>query len=55
MANDFKCKVDLTPPRHYWHWGDTKRPEQKEPDPDAKCQCGQTTWAAEKIKHGIPV
>jgi hypothetical protein len=48
-----KCELDRPVPMHAFIWGDPARPGQTEPDADARCQCGATTWAEEKAKHGL--
>jgi len=49
---EYKCKTHPNGARqHYWFFPY----DAPEPKPDEKCQCGETTWAAEKAKQGIPV
>jgi len=51
---NYNCKTHPNGARqHYWFWGDAAKPTATEPEPDAKCQCGETTWAEEKAKQGI--
>lgn len=53
-VDTYKCKTHLNGARqHFWQWGDPAKPTATEPEPDARCQCGETTWAAEKAKQGI--
>ncbi len=48
-----KCDLARTPPIHVFLWGDPARPDQREPDDDAVCQCGATTYGLEARKHGV--